>query len=68
MSAAPPVPCRTGKNRVKIFLGETCGEKSNVIIGVSTALGKTSRAWQGKPNRTRCVWDAIAIATIIIYN
>jgi hypothetical protein len=50
MSAASPVPCRTGKNRVKIFLGETYGEKSNVIIGVSTALGKNRG--RGRENPT----------------
>ena len=50
MSAASPVPCRTGKNRVKIFLGDTYGEKSNVITGMSTALGKNRGS--GRENLT----------------
>jgi hypothetical protein len=43
MSAASPVPCRTGKNRVKIFLSKAYDEKSNVIIGMSPTLGKNRR-------------------------
>ena len=57
-----------GKKPGKNFFGRDLRRKIQCYHRREHGARQKSRAWQGKPNRTGCVWDAISIAMIIIYN
>src|SRR5215472_7794476 len=46
-TAASPVPCRTGKTRVKNFSRFSPYRKTSSIMGLGTAYRKDSQGWQG---------------------